>query len=310
MGIAGCERAPSPSRAMISVPDAWQLPRMPGSLARRQNAAYRSLGETRDRTREIAPVECNRHAGELPMARRRVLALGKFRPRSRNGRPACSLQNRRRYCPVASRQASPRPRLDQIWNVQRSLTCSSCRLRRVHTLRDVADGIGALIAISGRVWSGADTDRIHHKDKGAHSILLTGGFVARARFGRDNIYRSCGRRIRQTPGAPVAHWCDAERMPRCSGVKQNVTVTSNSARASIWRSNQSSAFGRSCRPRIARYEDGARQAAASTLPPRPAGGPQNETIGIIRAVRRVRQRLSSPSFGVPSSRSRPIWKCR
>ena len=32
-------------------------------------------------------------------------------------------------------------------------------------------------------------------------------------------------------------------MPRCSGVKQNVTVTSKSASASIWRSNQAQRVG-------------------------------------------------------------------
>ena len=43
-----------------------------------------------------------------------------------------------------------------------------------------------------------------------------------------------------TSGALV--WCGA--IPRCSGVKQNVSVTSKSASAAIWRSNQASAFGR------------------------------------------------------------------
>ena len=52
------------------------------------------------------------------------------------------------------------------------------------------------------------------------------------------------RRTRRTPPATCGGlvWCGA--MPRCSGVKQKVTVTSKSASASICRSNQSSAFGR------------------------------------------------------------------
>ena len=49
---------------------------------------------------------------------------------------------------------------------------------------------------------------------------------------------SSARRNRRIPSDRAAGWCDAARCPRCSGVKQKVTVTSNSASASICRSNQ------------------------------------------------------------------------
>ena len=43
--------------------------------------------------------------------------------------------------------------------------------------------------------------------------------------------------------SPGAGWCGAARCPRCSGVKQNVTVTSNSSSASICRSNHAERIG-------------------------------------------------------------------
>jgi hypothetical protein len=58
----------------MSVPEAWQSPRMPGSPAFADDRGGQLGREGRHGLGEIAPVERHRHAGDLPMAGRRVLA--------------------------------------------------------------------------------------------------------------------------------------------------------------------------------------------------------------------------------------------
>ena len=100
-------------------------------------------------------------------------------------------------------------------------------------------------------------------------------------------------------------WCGA--MPRCSGVKQNVTVTSKSASASIWRSNQSSALGRKQSAQESRCADMSRRAASSRRRRRRAGGPRNETTGRGPvAACSSRKRSSAAS----ASRPRATGPCR
>ena len=111
----------------------------------------------------------------------------------------------------------------------------------------------------------------------------------------------CGRRTRRTPRAPAAGWCGAGWMPRCSGVKQKVTVTSKSSSAAICRSNQRVGVGaEAVGPAQARCADGV-------------------------TPRRLSQRTASSSrwsskwnhWQMPSSRrvvgevrAAPAWACR
>ena len=102
---------------MIAVPEAWRLPRMPGSLPSAISAAVSAAGKAGNRLREIAPVEVDRRAGDLPMAGRRVLAargLDAIAPlAARLGqREARAARGRSRRCiarpsPSASRCGSP-----------------------------------------------------------------------------------------------------------------------------------------------------------------------------------------------------------
>ena len=93
---------------MISVPEAWQLPRMPGSLALAIDRLRQLGGKGRHGLREIAPVEGHRHAGDLPVAGRRVLAAGDLLCRAVEGAgksvPAAEI-----WKPVAVSAALPRP---------------------------------------------------------------------------------------------------------------------------------------------------------------------------------------------------------
>ena len=63
---------------MMSVPEAWQLPRMPGTSPSRQIASINSGGKASPSVGKIAPVEGHRRAGDFPVAGRRVLAARDF----------------------------------------------------------------------------------------------------------------------------------------------------------------------------------------------------------------------------------------
>ena len=80
--------------------------------------------------------------------------------------------------------------------------------------------------------------------RGASNPPLRGRRPGARRRARRVARGSSRRRTRRIPPSPAAGSCGAARSRDAPGVKQKVTVTSKSASASIWRSNQSSAFGR------------------------------------------------------------------
>ena len=116
------------------------------------------------------------------------------------------------------------------------------------------------------------------------------------------------RRTRRTPrhccGGLV--WCGW--MPRCSGVKQKVTVTSNSSSARIWRSNQRVGVGpEAVGPATARCAACARRGASSQ--PHGVVEPvvlEVEPLADAELAACSRRTVAQASFGVPSSRSRPM----
>ena len=161
---------------MISVPEAWQLPRMPSQAGLLAEGLDQRLREAGARLREVAPVERHGNAGYLPMAGRRVLALGQLAGASElRGCIAFAFEPRRP--PAGCKTAGfSKTHPDEIRKLQRTLPPAVVRLAVLAGLRNVADGVGALVAILRGVGSAADSDGVHDKDHGAHAgtVVIAG----------------------------------------------------------------------------------------------------------------------------------------
>src|SRR5207237_8539750 len=104
--------------------------------------------KARDCCWEIAPIERDRHTCDFPVSRWRVLALGNL-PRASVGADGRggAVQPRRH---PAARQSTrlAQAEADELWQRQRS-RASSVPVALGSNFGDVADGVGALVAISG-----------------------------------------------------------------------------------------------------------------------------------------------------------------
>ena len=120
-----------------------------------------------DRLREIAPVEIDRRAGDLPMAGGRVLAARRLDPiaplaagsRQREARRRPPGRGHHRVAEaerVETRKAErPAPQAVAIASAERA------------GLGDMAERVGAFVAVSRGVVRAAAADRIEHDDDGA-----------------------------------------------------------------------------------------------------------------------------------------------
>jgi hypothetical protein len=107
-----------------------------------------------DHAWEIAPVECHRRAGDLPMAGWRILAVGaldRIAPLATDGHA------REAFGPRTARQFSSlgEPQRGEIGEIQLGL------------FGDMADRVGALVAETRGVGRAADPDRIKYHENGA-----------------------------------------------------------------------------------------------------------------------------------------------
>src|ERR1700722_5999393 len=159
-----------------------------GENPRQPSVGDQRLGQRRrksgNRLREITPIEVDRRTGELPMARRRVLAAGSLdsvaplAARLRKRKAGRSAAGRRLHRVAKPQRLKPR-------QFQRSSPQSVAVAASVSTgFGGVAQRIRALIAISFCILRAAATDRIENNEKraGHRSPLLRergrgGGFA-------------------------------------------------------------------------------------------------------------------------------------
>ena len=134
------------------------LPRMPGNLARSMIASVNDLRKGRDGVGEIAPVERHRHAGDFPVAGRRILAVGNF-----VGIAPLAFERsggERILSRATLLAARPRPR--------------EARFGRwaVSALGNVHKGIGAFVAIFFGVRRAANAEAVEdEKENAAHLAM-------------------------------------------------------------------------------------------------------------------------------------------
>jgi hypothetical protein len=146
-------------------------PRQAGLLHESVNEVGRKTGVG---LRKVTPIEPDRDAGDLPMARRRILSSGYFAGASilRAGVAARS-QSRK---PTAGRKAMclAKAEFDEMWQMQGALAQVIVCVANGTGVRNVTDRIRAVIAIRRRIRGSADAYRIHYEDQGAHIVSFAG----------------------------------------------------------------------------------------------------------------------------------------
>ena len=174
----------APSSSMIAVPDAWQSPRMPGSLPSADDRVGQIRREGGSRVREVAPVEWHGDAGESPSGRRACPCPSTFRRHSPTGRPvlpaprgpgepARSRRRRRSTGRARSRNGSASGPAPQPLPVALSPRAG---------LRDVAERIGAGIAVGAGIPRSAAADGVHHDEDGAAQAVGFRGVSSASRM--------------------------------------------------------------------------------------------------------------------------------
>ena len=132
-----------------------------------------SLGKHGTVSREIAPVEHHRHAGDLPMAGWRVLALRDFDPVA-EAPLRLRRRDRDRAAPCRSRPPPPRRARagrDLAAAAARSASPSRSPSPSRAGRGDMAERVGALVAERAGVLGAADPDGIEHdQDRACHAF--------------------------------------------------------------------------------------------------------------------------------------------
>ncbi len=144
--------------------------------ARKARAAAERVGELDGEAgagaREIAPVAQHRHAGDLPMAGRSVLSLRNFCGAAIGCLGRAVQFQARRAAPGRQPRRLAQAKPDQIGHGQRTgARAVDVRSAPGACLSDVAEGVSAFIAISGRI-GGAPTDGIQNQQECARHLDL------------------------------------------------------------------------------------------------------------------------------------------
>ena len=203
----------SPSSSMICVPEAWRSPRMPGSSPAFAQRVDQLGGKARLRAREIAPVERDRHAGDLPVAGRRVLAGGDLaRSRRRAVGAGCAASRPGGTRPVAQPAGFAEAERDEIGQI--AAARRAARSRRLAGARRPRR--------CGRSCRRPHRRRRRHpaRRRCRPNPARSGMRAAHARRARCRPARSrcparsadhAARRTRRTPRHRAAGWCGAAR---------------------------------------------------------------------------------------------------
>ena len=148
-----------------------------GGVAVAEDAGELRLGDERLRelgrkgrlaVREIAPVEIDRHAGDLPVAGGRVLAARGLDAVAPSPGGLAERLEVRRHPPGRGLAGKPESQRDEVRQVQRALAQpGAVALPPGASLGDVADRVGAGIAIGRRILRPADADGVEHDDQRA-----------------------------------------------------------------------------------------------------------------------------------------------
>ena len=156
-----------------------------GGMAVAEDAGELRLGDERVRelgregrlgVREVAPVEVDRHAGDLPVARGRVLAARGLDAVAPSPGGLAERLEVRRQPPGRGRAGKAEAERDEVRQMQRTLAQSGAvALPPGAGLGDVADRVGAGVAIGGGILGAADADGVEHDDQRAgHQAVIPG----------------------------------------------------------------------------------------------------------------------------------------
>src|SRR5579883_660304 len=124
-------------------------------------------------SREIAPLEAHRGSGDFPMARRRVLAqrgLDAVAPMA----DRLDLAEARRLAAGRGRHRAAEAEAIEIGQSERAAPQAlAVAAPYSASRRDVAERVGALVAVRSRILRAAATDGIEHDEKrAAHDVPL------------------------------------------------------------------------------------------------------------------------------------------
>ena len=155
------------------MPEAWQLPRMPVTPPSRQIASTSSGEKAFSLAREITPVEHDGRAGDLPVPRWRILALGNLVRRAVQAEDAIRHRHAGRI--VAARQLGDfeQAQCRHVRQAERPLAQSGPVAETAGAeLRDMAKRVGAEIAVFFRV-AGRHRRRRNQERTGRHVPSVT-----------------------------------------------------------------------------------------------------------------------------------------
>src|SRR5689334_18992252 len=122
---------------------------------------------------EVSPVEPDRHARDFPMAGGGILASRLLAGATETTEQCGPIVQTGRIASGGEMAGLPEAKRGEVGQPQQPLTMRVVRLPARASLGDMADRIGAFVAIARRVRCRADPDRIHDEDHGAHSAILS-----------------------------------------------------------------------------------------------------------------------------------------
>ena len=161
----------TPRRAMISVPEAWQLPRTPGSSARRISSS-RKLSESCLPGRGNSPIRSAPARRPFPSGPKACPC--RWRPPSRS--PRRHRQGSGRVTPAAVAPVLAR----WAWkSPSRAMLGSSSGRPSLPMLGDMAQRVGAGVAELPGVGGGADAEGIEHDHQGSWHVSFLRESVCR-----------------------------------------------------------------------------------------------------------------------------------
>jgi hypothetical protein len=120
------------------------------------------------RVRKVAPLEGDRHAGDLPVARRRVFAFGGFDAEAPSPGHGSRWRKVRRQTTGRGLAGEAKSEFSEIRQPKRSIAQTvAVPLPARAGLGDVPDRVGARVAIGARILGTADADRVEHDEERA-----------------------------------------------------------------------------------------------------------------------------------------------
>jgi hypothetical protein len=124
---------------------------------------------------KIAPIEKDRHARQLPVARRRILA------REFGGTAAAALYlpalQAGRHMPACQATGFAETKRREDGNAQWPHARLASESPQGASFRNMPDRGGTKIAVRGCIWCRADPNGVHYEDNGAHRACSGGMFM-------------------------------------------------------------------------------------------------------------------------------------